>query len=227
MSTRQTPLLNEPLDYLSTLQQAAIACQSPAAASQRPTRPTPAVMVVALLRAEKAAKQQRLIYPVEAVLGEWRLCFATGTRQVRQRGGIVLGQGFYLPQWVKASLSFEPLPDSSHPQRFMIGNQLELANSRLKLRGPAHYWGKKNLVAFDFNQMQVELLQRTIYNGKFPGSRTQTETFYEQAIAHLPFFAFFLITDELIAARGRGGGLALWVNCQRDKSAHPPSSDGF
>ena len=30
-------------------------------------------------------------------------------------------------------------------------------------------------------------------------------------IAKLPFFAFFLITENLIAARGRGGGLALWI----------------
>jgi len=35
--------------------------------------------------------------------------------------------------------------------------------------------------------------------------------FYDQPIAKLPFFAFFLVTEDFIAARGRGGGLALWV----------------
>jgi len=33
--------------------------------------------------------------------------------------------------------------------------------------------------------------------------------FYDQPIAKLPFFAFFLVTEDFIAARGRGGGLAL------------------
>jgi hypothetical protein len=214
MSVNPTSVLNASLDYLSTLQQAAIACQFNAA--HAPSRPTPEEMVVALLQAEKAAKQQRLTYSADSLKGEWRLCFATGTRKVRQRGGIMLGRGFYLPGWVKASLGFARLPESSHPHQLVITNQLNLINSRLKLSGSAHYFGKKNLVAFDFNQMQIDVFQRTVYRGKFPGNSTSVETFYDQAIARLPFFAFFLVTDELIAARGRGGGLALWVNCKTD-----------
>jgi len=33
--------------------------------------------------------------------------------------------------------------------------------------------------------------------------------FYDQPIAKLPFFAFFLVTEDFIAACGRGGGLLL------------------
>jgi hypothetical protein len=88
---------------------------------------------------------------------------------------------------------------------------VQLGSMLLKLTGPARYLGKKNLLAFDFTQMQISLFGRVIYNGKFGGSKDKIEDFYERAIAKLPFFAFFLVTEDLIAARGRGGGLALWI----------------
>jgi predicted nuclease of predicted toxin-antitoxin system len=31
------------------------------------------------------------------------------------------------------------------------------------------------------------------------------------SIGNLPFFTFFAVADQYIAARGRGGGLAIWV----------------
>ena len=42
-------------------------------------------------------------------------------------------------------------------------------------------------------------------------SENASEFFYEKPIAKLPFFVFFLVTENMIAARGKGGGLALWV----------------
>ena len=59
--------------------------------------------------------------------------------------------------------------------------------------------------------MQLCLFNHAIYTGKFRGGKAATTDFYSQPIAKLPFFAFFLVTYDFIAARGRGGGLALWV----------------
>ncbi|AFY30727.1 hypothetical protein [Calothrix sp. PCC 7507] len=172
--------------------------------------PKAALLVDALLQAEKVAKQQRLAYNFESLLGKWRLCFATGTRKVRQRGGIVLGKGIYLPKFAAAYISFSAdLADNSG--RGEIGNQVQVGLVSLQLTGPAKYLGKKNLLAFDFTQMQISLFDRTVYKGQIRSSKAQGEDFHNQAIAKQAFFAFFMMTENAIAARGRGGGLALWI----------------
>lgn len=175
---------------------------------QKIERPPAEAIVNALLQAEKAAKLQRLTYPFESILGKWRLCFTTGTKKVKHRRGIKLGNGFYLPKFAAAHISFSPTQDADKGE---ITNSVEFASLRLKLTGPAKYVGKKNLLAFDFTQMQISLFSRTIYNGQIRGGKTSSEDFDNRPLSVLPFFAFFLVTPDLIAARGRGGGLALWI----------------
>jgi hypothetical protein len=201
-------IVSTPHNYLTALEQAATAFRG-----KSKTRPNASVIVNALLEAEKTAKQQRLTYSYESLLGKWRLCFATGTRKVRERGGIMLGKGFYIPKLFPAYISFRiPVENANLTvNQGEIGNQIQLGSLLLQLTGPAQYLGKKNLLAFDFTQMQISLFGRTIYNGKIRSGKNQDNNFYEQSIAKLPFFAFFLITENFIAARGRGGGLALWI----------------
>lgn len=89
-----------------------------------------------------------------------------------------------------------------------ISNQTQFGSLVFKLTGPAQYSGQKNLLAFDFTYIQLWLFGRTIYNGEFRGGFAQMPNFYQQSITKLPFFAFFLVAEGFIAARGRGGGLA-------------------
>jgi hypothetical protein len=182
------------------------------AAAYREGRKPPAAEVVvnALLQAEKTAKQQRLNYPPTSLIGKWQLCFATGTKKVRKRGGIILGKGFYVPKLVKIYISFSTTMEEALV-RGEIANQVELGSISLKLTGPAQYLGKKNLLGFDFTQMQISLFDRVVYNQPIRSGKVQSEDFYNQSIAKLPFFAFFLVTEDFIAARGRGGGLAIWA----------------
>jgi hypothetical protein len=188
-------------DFLSTLTATALGYQN------NHQLPGAEEVVNALLAAEKAAKQQRLNYPFDALLGNWRLCFATGTKKVRERGGIILGKGFYVPKLVKIQISFS----AAGMEKGEVINQVQLGFIGLKLTGPAKYPGKKNLLAFDFTQMEISLFNRVIYNQKIRSGQNPTEDFYNQTIAKQAFFAFFLVTDSFIAARGRGGGLAIWV----------------
>ena len=96
------------------------------------------------------------------------------------------------------------------PSYFMV-NFPDLISLLFKLTGPAKYLGKKNLLAFDFTHVQLRLFNRAIYSGGFRGGKSGAVNFSEQSVAKLPFFAFFIISKSFIAARGRGGGLALWV----------------
>ena len=191
-------------DFISTLSQAA------AGYREGRKRPTVKEVVNALLQAEKNAKQQRLNYPFESLIGQWRLCFVTGTKKVSQRGGIVLGKGLYVPKFVPIHISFNTCLEQALG-RGEIGNQVQLGSLVLQLTGPAQYLGKKNLLAFDFIQMQISLFGRVLVNKQIRSGKGQNEDFYDQSIAKLPFFAFFLVTADFIAARGRGGGLAVWI----------------
>lgn len=191
-------------DFLTVLNQAAIAFQK-----QSRDRPAAGAVAQALLQAEKAAKREHLLYPFEPLLGNWQLCFATGTRKVK-RGGIVLKSGFYVPSFAMAQISFQAEADEAAPGKGSIGNQVMVGPVLLRFTGPAHYLGKKNLLAFDFTHLQLNVLGRTVYSGTVPGRKAQQD-FYQQSVGKLPFFAFFRVTPGLLAARGRGGGLALWV----------------
>ncbi|MBE9104385.1 hypothetical protein IQ229_05335, partial [Nostoc cf. edaphicum LEGE 07299] len=80
-------------DFVNVLSQAAAKYRQP-----KSIRPNAEILVKALLQAEKTAKQQKLTYPFEFLLGKWQLCFVTGTKKNRGSGGIVLGNGFYVPK---------------------------------------------------------------------------------------------------------------------------------
>ncbi|MCU0551978.1 MAG: hypothetical protein MUC48_21790 [Leptolyngbya sp. Prado105] len=167
-------------------------------------RPDADRIVEALLQAEKSAKQSPQPFSFDQLIGQWRLCFATGTRKLRQ-GGIQLKKGYYVPKLAKAQISFER--DGAEK----IGNLAQIGALQLRFTGPARFQPKKNLLAFEFTQIQVSLGSIVLKKGAVRGGEAKEKEFAEMKISKLPFFAFFLITDDLIAARGRGGGLALWV----------------
>jgi hypothetical protein len=199
-------------DFATVLEQAA----------QASDRPTKEVMIDALRAAEIAAKRERLAIPFESLLGEWRLCFATGASRDKQRGGIRLGRGYYLPKFAPASITFTSDRDLSISAESLgctgtISNKLLVGTVRFQFTGPCRYPDKKNLLAFDFTQIQFKILGLTIYQGKMRSGKRGGKDFGQLSIAELPFFTFFWASANVIAARGRGGGLALWV---RDQSAN-------
>lgn len=189
-------------DYSTVLQQAAIAYRHHTA-----DRPDAATLTHALLSAEKDAKHQHRHYPFAALSGQWRLCYTTGVRRQRQ-GGIRLRKGFYLPRLADAQIGFDPSLIES--DRGQISNQVQLGGLTLRLTGPAKCLAR-NLLAFEFTQIQFLLGDRRLYQGTVRGGKEKAEAFAQLPIGQLPFFAFFWVTDEAIAARGRGGGLALWI----------------
>jgi hypothetical protein len=189
-------------DYLATLTQAIAAFRG------QGDRPAPVVLVDALLQAEKAAKKQHLIYSLNQLAGQWRLFF-TAPRKAHQKAGVSQGKGFYVPQFAPAQISFRP--DEAEASTGTIGNQIQFGGVLFQLSGPFKYSGKKNLLGFDFTRATFSIFGKKLYDGKFSSGKANRENFAQITVAQLPFFAFFLVTDDFIAARGRGGGLAIWV----------------
>jgi hypothetical protein len=177
-------------------------------AARSSDRPTKDEIVAALQEAEITARREKLVIPFESLLGEWRLCFATGANKDKQRGGIKLGRGYYFPKFTPASIAFTRDAESSTGT---ATNRLVVAAVQIKFTGPCRYPGKKNLLAFDFTEIQFKILGTTVYQGKIRSGKRGGKDFGELPIAQLPFFAFFWAGPNGIAARGRGGGFALWV----------------
>jgi hypothetical protein len=168
--------------------------------------PDSQMLTAALLALERSAKQTRLVLPLESLLGTWRLCFSAG-KKARYQSGQPIGNGFYVPRWVIAQISFTP----EHPQQLAIANELRVGSLQIRFSGPARYQPKKNLLAFDFNYLTIRGGSISLYHGAFKRPKSKEMDFAATAIARLPFFAFFAATQDYIAARGRGGGLAVWV----------------
>jgi hypothetical protein len=178
-------------------------------------KPSPDELVNALLCVEKNSKRDKKSYSLKQLLGTWQLCFVTGTKKTRQRAGIVLGAGRYLPSWVKIYLSYtcDRENKSIETQSYASGtveNLVELGSLKLALSGPVKFLSPKNILAFDFTRMTVRLFGIQLYQGYIRGGKNSEEKFYEENVGKQAFFAYFFVENNCIAARGRGGGLALW-----------------
>lgn len=188
------PTLDQAIEFLTT----------PSA-----TPPAPEAVVEALLMAEKTAKQTKVRHAYPQLLGTWRLGFITGTKRSRQRAGVILGAGRFLPKWVKIQLSYSQL--DSGQERGTVQNSVELGPLVLIVTGSTQFWQKTNILAFDFTRMKVSLSGLKLYEGYIRGGRDREARFYEQSVKEQAFFTYFLVENRCLAARGRGGGLALWT----------------
>ncbi|NEO89261.1 MAG: hypothetical protein F6K56_02975 [Moorea sp. SIO3G5] len=171
--------------------------------------PTSSAVVEALLQAETTAKRTKVSHAYSQLIGNWRLGFITGTKRSRQRAGVILGSGRFLPKWIKIHLSYSP-SESSQDQG-TVQNAVQLGPIQIVLTGPTKFYPKTNILAFDFSQIRISLSGLTLYQGYIKGGQDRETRFYEQPLKEQAFFTYFLVENRCIAARGRGGGLAVWT----------------
>ncbi len=178
-------------------------------------KPPPSDVVDALLLAEKNSRKSPNLYSFEQLIGTWNLCFITGTKKSRSQAGVLLGPGKYLPSWVNIQISYSKVTDEiPNPQesfsRGKVENSVKFAGLDLSLSGPVKFQSKRNILAFDFTQITVKLFSSQVYSGYIRGGKEKEDSFFQESMGKLAFFAYFLIDKNVIAARGKGGGLAIW-----------------
>ena len=171
--------------------------------------PESKAVVEELIAAEKAAKQTKIDHSFSQLTGNWRLGFITGTKKTRKRAGVVLGAGRFLSKLVKIQLSYSKSEDYLDKGSVDISVQFGLL--KIVLTGPVQFWSKKNILAFDFIRMQLSLSGLNLYQGYIRNGKDREESFDKQTLKEQAFFTYFLVEDNYIAARGKGGGLALWT----------------
>ena len=170
--------------------------------------PASEAVVKALIEVEKAAKQTKVDYSYSQLIGNWRLGFITGTKKTRKRAGVVLGAGKFLTKLVKIQLAYS---QSESQDKGNVENSVQFGLLKIVLTGPVQFYSKKNILAFDFTRMQLSLSGLNLYQGYIRGGKDREANFYNQTLKQQAFFTYFLIENNYIAARGKGGGLALWT----------------
>jgi hypothetical protein len=197
------------MDSTNIIEQAAISLTD-----RTVKKPAASEMVAALLDSEKAAKKTKPAATFDQFIGNWRLCFVSG----KPKNKNAKKSGQYLPSLINIQLSYSAdlLDGLENPENDgftpgTIQNIVQVASVKFTIRGPAKFLNQKNLLAFDFTRMKVQLFGVKLYDGYIRKGETSEAKFYQRQIRQQAFFAYFLITEKAIAARGRGGGLALWA----------------
>lgn len=100
----------------------------------------------------------------------------------------------------------------------MIRNSVQLGELGLTFAGQARLEGKRPLLLFRFERLYLALGAWRPLDRPLP----QPLPFGQQRAGELPFFALIGggASHGWLAARGRGGGLALWTIDPSDDRAH-------
>ncbi|MCG9890873.1 MAG: hypothetical protein MH252_07345 [Thermosynechococcaceae cyanobacterium MS004] len=205
--------------------------QNLASALQRSAKEKPpaiAPILETLQQLERAAKRRdSLTY--DALLGTWRLVLVsrtkrpsaskthTKTKPDTKPQTKTQTKGQWIPAWVSIEITYaKRSPSLSNPVRLpnlldpgTVQNCVKVGALKLTLSGPTQLY-PNNILAFDFTQLTLEVGNLTLYRGGIRGGTAQEIRFYQQSLKTQAFFRFFWFTTLGLAARGRGGGLALW-----------------
>ncbi|MEM9537842.1 MAG: hypothetical protein AAGA40_19480 [Cyanobacteria bacterium P01_E01_bin.45] len=172
-------------------------------------KPGTSAVVTALIAAEKSAKRSSTDHSLSDLNGTWKLGFITGTKKARQQAKGALGAGRFLPQFLNIRIAYEVAEPGS--DRGTVCNSVTLGPLTLTLSGPIRFYPKPSVLAFDFTHAIVTMTGVEIYSGDMRGGRERAATFYDLPLKETAFFTYFAIDERYIAARGKGGGLALWT----------------
>jgi hypothetical protein len=154
----------------------------------------------------------------EELTGQWRLIYTTGTKKVAANVNRT-GGGSYFP--IPAVQSFDL-------NSGRIRNGIYLGPIKFFFDGPFIWREKLNMLEFTFTRVSLALgtlgpWSKDIDDGKWKAVKASEQSAssgqgkIEKSDVKVskpganPFFKFVYTDDKCIAARGRGGGLALWA----------------
>ena len=145
-----------------------------------------------LLRQEQQVRRQGTGLSAADLQGCWQL------QQVWPKGS---GRSAVFSGWLLRGLSAR-LEISASGGQLQLSNAVNLGPIELRFRGPGQLVGRRPLLQFSFEQLQLSLAGRPLIQRSLPAPAPQ----------RLPFFALIARDPSgWLAARGRGGGLAYWT----------------
>jgi hypothetical protein len=152
-----------------------------------------------LLALERRARSGGTALTAAALRGCWQLetVWPRGSRRAAPFSGWLL-RGLSARLQIDCRSASDSARDSDVLQ---LSNAVNLGALELRFCGRGHLQGKRPLLQFSFDQLQLTLAGRVLLSRALPAPVPQ----------RLPFFALIHRDPSgWLAARGRGGGLALW-----------------
>jgi hypothetical protein len=159
-----------------------------------------------VLELERLSRRQGSGLTAEQLLGRWRLQLLWGKGRAQPNPTTAA-----LLRGLQASLSLstpEATPDGTAPESgdLTVANSVQLGALQLRFSGSGTLRGRRPLLEFWFDQLELRLGRQTLWRqaiSRQPEPRQR------------PFFALIARSgaadNDWLLARGRGGGLALWV----------------
>lgn len=144
-----------------------------------------------LLQLEQQVRRSGTALEAPALQGCWQLelVWPKGSRRASVFNG-----------WLLRSLSAR-LEIGASPDGLQLSNAVNLGLLELRFRGRGWLQGRRPLLLFRFDQLELSLAGRRLLQRDLPAP----------APRRFPFFALIRRDPAgWLAARGRGGGLALW-----------------
>jgi hypothetical protein len=199
-------MLTEPKPLQETLCRAIEWHSDPAGHS----KPDSIDVAQALRQTERTEKR---LLPSDAyakLLGTWELVFVSKEKKT---------SGQWIPTWVQIQITYAqdstvPLKPWTAQSPSILGrvyNQVRLGILKLTLSGPTAFNPANGILAFDFTRYTIEVAELALLSAAMRGGSKREAGFYNLPLKEQAFFRFFWIASQGIAARGKGGGLALWA----------------
>lgn len=171
-------------------------------------RPSPIAVREAILQLEKVQRKNKARSDIAKLYGQWRLIF-TASKDTSNP----LTRALFFP--VRAHQTFHPPPSPDQTQADAVhdgvfDNAVILIPSLLFFRvaGPMRWVGARNRLEFSFDRL---VLKAGPFEWVKDGLDKEGYSLENRTAKTLPFFTFFAIRDDIMTARGRSGGLALYA----------------
>jgi hypothetical protein len=147
-----------------------------------------------LLELERSSRQQGSGIDGASICATWWLDQLWGRRQARS-----MGRSAALMRALQACLEI-----GMEAERLVLRNSVTVGPLSLCFFGHGQLQGRRPLLQFSFDRLQVRWGERILLERSLPQPEARK----------LPFFALIALERQgeggWLAARGRGGGLALW-----------------
>jgi hypothetical protein len=186
-----------------------------------------AIQIAEALQQVERTRRARPLPDYGQLLGTWRLVLVARLRSGQQPKP----SAQRVPSWLPIRITYartDACPDTStiavpaghtdqteksiraDVDRGCVKNEVQLGLLTLTLTGPTVFYRNRNILAFDFTRLQLQLAGQVMYAGMIRGGAARDAAFYDLSLKEQAFFNFFWCDPQGIAARGKGGGLALW-----------------
>mmetsp|Transcript_5718 Transcript_5718/g.17018 ORF Transcript_5718/g.17018 Transcript_5718/m.17018 type:complete len:235 (-) Transcript_5718:96-800(-) len=166
------------------------------------SRPSAKAVGLALQILEKQKKREKI--ELTPPSGQFRLVLVANEKKNKREV-----TANYVPVYGGISFFAE---DGSDKQGVVTNTAKLPVLGGIQFTGRFEWVSKMSKLQFNFYSMALRIFWLPALRLRLKGDKKQSdvEIFQAEDPRKLPFFSFFFVEPEIIAARGRGGGLALW-----------------